>query len=430
MTVLVLSVLSSVLEDELARQATETGSPMPIVCMPAVAATYRANTQGPRPYRTLVIDSLHDATALRRLAAHVEGHVTAVATTNECALQAAAILRAHLGIPGMDLATAAGFTDKYLQKRTLAAAGIPVADFTLGYRPEDVQDAINSFDGWAVVIKPRLGFNGLRTHIVSDTADLDALRAAGVFIRDADTHHALAGEYGRQGLATTDMGFLIEEYIAMRAEYHCEILRLGGTTVYAIVGRYSQPCLDENDVGIAGGFLLDPGCAEATAVRNLALAAADALGLPDGCAHAEIFRAADGEWILGEIAARPGGFGIQPTIGHAYTGIDLPRILAAVARGEQPPVHAVLKKGTFGWAAALSRPARLERITTAEDLCADPRVQHAEIMQQPGTIGEPGSMPVAYAYLHTDTPERMQQALQTAPDLFDIAWSAPATVAA
>src|SRR5882724_3447332 len=128
MTVLVLSVLSSILEDALAAHAQQTGGPEPLVCMPAAAARARAGgPTPPYPYELVPVPSLHDFAALRRIAAAVEGGVDAVATTNECALPAAAFLRAHLGLPGMDLDTAVGFTDKHVMKRRLVAAGVPVA---------------------------------------------------------------------------------------------------------------------------------------------------------------------------------------------------------------------------------------------------------------------------------------------------------------
>jgi hypothetical protein len=431
MTVLVLSVLPNLLEDELVRQAHTAGTPMPIVCMSAQAAAYRRTLRAPlRPHTSLVIESLHDFTHLRRLAARVEGSVDTIATVDECGIQAAAFLRAHLGLPGMELPTAVACTDKHIQKAILAAAGIPVAASALGYRPEDVIDAAADLDGWPLVIKPRLGVHGHHTRIVNDVAHLYRLRTTGVFTKPTDIHPALAGEPAHRGLAASTTGFLIEEYLPIRAEYHCEILRLGGTTVYAIVGQSARPRLDEYTDGYAAGVLLDPASADAVRVRTLALAAADALGLPDGAAHAQIFHTQDGEWILNQIAARPGDLGIPTTIAHAYTGIRLPHILAALARGEEPAVHADLNHGTFGWAAALSRPALLERIANLDHLRTDPRILDAEILQEPGTVGQPGGIPAAIAYLHTHTAADMRQAVHDTAGMFDIAWSPRARVPA
>jgi biotin carboxylase len=423
MRVLVLSVLSAVLEDALAAHAHRTGGPAPLVCMPEAAA--RARAEGPppaHPYELMSVGSLHDFTELRRLAASVEGRVDAIATTNECALPAAAFLRAHLGLPGMDLDTAVGFTDKHVMKERLAAAGVAVARHRLGRTADDIAEAAEAL-GWPVVVKHRNGFNSVNTHVVRGPADLFVLCESGVFDRGEAAPPALSGEVAHTGLATARGGFMIEEYLPVRHEYHCEILKINGQLVYTIAGRYSRPCLQENAAGVAGGMLLHPTGIEAIHVRRLARAAAAALRLPDGCAHAEVFETVDGRWVFGEIAARPGGLGIQPTIAHAYTGIDLASILGALARLETPDVRPSANRGTYGWAAALSTPARLTSLRDERDLLADERVVAAHRLQEPGTVGESGSLPIAYAFLRTDTATRMAETLDHAADLFEVEWA-------
>jgi stage V sporulation protein SpoVS len=422
MRVLVFSLLSSVLEDALTRDAIASGGPLPVVCMPEPAAAIRRDTDPDHLYDLVTVPSLHDLGALRELAARWEDRVDAVATTNECALQAAAITRGYLGVAGMDLDTAVRFTDKHVMKTRLLAAGVPAAAHRRVHQPDDVAAAAEEL-GWPVVVKHREGFNATNTHVLRSLAALDRLRNSGAFTVGPAVHPAIAAEVVGTGLATTAGGFLVEEFVDVAAEYHCEILRIDGATVYAIAGRYVWPCIEEKYVGLSGGVLLDPDGDEAVEVRRLALAAADALGLPDGTGHAEVFRTRDGRWLLGEIAARPGGFGIQPAIAHAYTGIDLPQILAALARLERPTVRPQLTSGGFGWVTALSRPELLQNIADPAELMADPRVLSADITQQPGTVGDAGDLPIGNLCLYGADPDAVAATIRTADALFRTSWT-------
>ena len=424
MSVLVFSLMSSVLEDALTSDAIASHRPLPVVCMPEPAAAIRRRTKPDHAYELVTVPSLHDLDALRGLAARLEDRIHAVATTNECAMQAAAFTRAYLGVPGTPMATAVLFTDKYVMKNHLAAAGVPVAGYRRVYHADDVAAAAGEL-GWPVVVKHRLGFNATNTHVLRSMEDLARLKALGVFTDGQATHPATAAEVVGTGLATTDGGFLVEEFVDVADEYHCEILRIDDHIVYAIPGRYVWPCIEEKAVGLSGGVLLDPGSDEGFEVRRLALAAADALGMPDGTAHAEVFRTRDGRWLLGEIAARPGGFGIQPAIAHAYAGIDLPSILAALARLEYPVVRPHLLPGAFGWVTALSRPEMLHQIADAAELLTDPRVLAAEIIQQPGTIGDAGDLPIGNLCLYGADTDAVEATITAAHDLFRASWTRP-----
>src|SRR5215831_21321520 len=80
-------------------------------------------------------------------------------------------VREHLGIAGMDAATARNFRDKAQMKSVLRAAGIPCAR----YRLADSADAAASFAaeaGYPLVVKPPAGAGAKSTFRLDDAEDL------------------------------------------------------------------------------------------------------------------------------------------------------------------------------------------------------------------------------------------------------------------
>ncbi|GAB3856587.1 hypothetical protein ACFPIJ_58515 [Dactylosporangium cerinum] len=331
-----------------------------------------ADTRAAETYPVHVVPSLSDLPALAVVAAAHPG-ATAVLALQEEAMVAAGFLRDLLDVPGPRLGEAVRFTDKAVMKRRLDRAGLPVARHIRVRTLDEVAAAADQL-GWPVVSKPVTG--GATQHVwrLTDRAELDRLRGGG----------HLTGEGP----------FLVEEYVDVVQEYHCEALFARGAEVYAHVGRYPQPLL--HGLGDTNGttFLPDDSH-EARTVAELHRSAARTLGLTDGFTHGEFFGTRQG-LLVGEVAARPGGAGIPRALQLQY-GIDvrgwaIDLALDRPLRPAGPP-----SDGVVTWLALAARPGRIARISSAEELLAHDGVIEAVLRYQPGDMFDRPRAATAYA---------------------------------
>jgi len=295
-------------------------------------------------------------------------------TTDERCLRAAAFLRAELGLAGLGFEQAIAFTDKAVMKRQLGNHGVPVASCEVVHDLDGVEAAAERVT-WPVVVKPRTGFSAINTFVIRDKDHLAALRTTGVFDRPPQAgalHPALSATDGLGALSESPRGFLVENYVDVAAEYHCEYLTFAGEEVYCLPFRYPDPLL-RTDLETIGSVHLSLTSTEAHEVQALTRAAAHALGLENGFAHAEVFRLADGRWLLGEIGARPGGAQVPKIMAHQY-GLDVNRLMGDVALGKRPNV--VIDEGgrSVAWVSIPAPLGRVISVTPPQELRALPGV--------------------------------------------------------
>jgi biotin carboxylase len=420
--VLVLSVTSSALEDRVA--AVVPGRVR--VAMPAATAEGR-RAAGP-PYPVHPIEDWADLDEFRDLAEKVraEAGVSNVVAAVEPGVRPAAFARAMLGIPGgISYETAVRCTDKHLMKVALAGAGLPVADHRVAHAFADIPARVRELGGYPIVVKPRDGFGAINTHRVRSAADLPALADAGVFGDGvtAALAPALTATGVGDGLAAGDAGFLVERYIDVAAEYHCEILRVAGRTRYAIPGLYMTPLL--SDAATLGAVLLDPDSATGTRIRDLAENAVAALGIDDGFAHVELLEDRAGHWWVGEVGARRGGAALPLVIQLAY-GLDTLDIDARWAGGEVPDPVVAPRPGEYGWAGVrIQRTGRIASIASRDDLLGQPDVIDAVILAQPDqTVAAGGTgLFAAYVFYRADTRAEVLAAMHTTADRLDLRYA-------
>lgn len=289
------------------------------------------------------IDRWADREALAALA-EVLPPYDAVATIDEQAVLAAAVLRELRGVPGLGVEDATAFTDKHAMKARLAAAGIPVTPHRVVSRAEEVEAVFDEL-GEDVVVKPRVGAAANKTARVRGRAALESLIASGFFDRRQDdpSGRFSAGQL-LDSLHEAPDGFVVEKFVPGE-EYFCDVYRHEGETLLSVPGRYDAPLL--SSLGShAWDTLLPAGHPDAEAVNALTTRALHALNLRDGAAHCELFKTADGTWVFGEAGARVGGGGIYLMVGRQY-GFDPQHAVCALAVGERPefapaPRHPVL----------------------------------------------------------------------------------------
>ncbi|MDI5963974.1 hypothetical protein POF50_012045 [Streptomyces sp. SL13] len=377
MTVLVVAVGPPVLEQELVR----AGHTDFVSVVPEAYAGLRGDGHPVVPVR-----SLDDYAALAAVARAHPG-AGAVLTVQEEGMRAAAFLRDLLGLPGAGLGEAVRFTDKTLMKRLLAAAGLPVAANTR-VASLDAVPAAAELIGWPVVVKPAAGGGTENVWRADGPAHLERLAAEG--------HLAPLSACG---------SLVVEAFVDVRTEYHCDALHVGGREVYAHVGRYPAPLLA--GLGATGGTTLLPDTDPvAAAVLDLHRASLRALGQTDGFTHGEFFGTPDG-LMVGEVAARPGGAGLPRALFHQY-GIDV-RAWAVDLALDRPlrPVGGA-RADVISWLTLPARPGRIHHVSSAKDLRELPGVIEAVMRYGPGDLFDRPRSSIAYAghvYLASTSPE-------------------------
>ncbi|MFG3525902.1 ATP-grasp domain-containing protein [Streptomyces sp. NPDC047917] len=317
------------------------------------------------------VDDIADLTAVRRVALDLMSRrpVDHVVAPSERSLPAGGYLRSFLGLGGIGFETANRFSHKAVMKSALAAAGLPVAPYrvigALAQAPAAAAEL-----GWPVVVKPALGTGSMNTFAVSSDRELAELLASPA----AD------------GLRRAACPLLVERFVEMEGEYHCDGVVSEGNVEFAAVQRYFMPLLGHTD-DFTGSYLLPEEDPDVAVIRDLHRATVDALGLENGVTHMELFRTGDG-FVIGEISCRPAGGGIVDAVRMKY-GIDLWRVFMDTALGRPAGVSgpvAPLRDGIIANCDLPVRPGRVVRISTPDELAAVPDVIETRMSTRVGDV--------------------------------------------
>lgn len=394
----VLSTLRPSLEKELASRGCEV-----IVLAPSAISPERIE-QG---YETVPIDSWDDYAALGDVAERLERRgVTDIWTTDERCLRAAAFLRALLGIAGLSFEDAIAFTDKSAMKQRLADHDIPVAEWAVVRSVAEVPLVAERL-GWPIVVKPRSGFSAINTFVVRNSEHFEELEASGAFTRSPDIGvqlPALSATSGLGSLVDSPRGFMVEACIDVVAEYHCEFLVSAGDEVYCLPFRYPTPMLQDG-LQTVGSAHVPLESNEAREVQGLTRAAARVLGLRNGFAHAEVFLASDGRWLLGEIGARPGGAQVPKVMAHQY-GLDVGRLAGDLVIGTRPQPKIHQGDRSIAWVSIPAPTGIVTFLTPVDELRSLPGVIDVVMEFAVGDVaaGPLGSLAYAgYVFCAADT---------------------------
>lgn len=220
-----------------------------------------------------------------------------IVAPNERFILLAAELRTSFGIPGMQLNTATLFRDKVAMKTAARAAGVKVPDFV----PLDFADQLDGVD-WSKgrkIIKRRNMVGAMDVHTVATLADARRL------------WHELDATPGRYEIETFIQG----------AMYHCDAVVKDSQVIFASVSRYLSRPGDYCAGGKGGSMLVLDGDLRAR-ILQLNARTIGGLGLRDGVTHLEAFHTPSDDLVFCEVAARPGGAGIDRINDRCY-GINL-----------------------------------------------------------------------------------------------------------
>jgi len=208
-------------------------------------------------------------------------------------------VREHLGIEGMDVATAHNFRDKAQMKAVLRAAGVPCARHQLA---DSAQAALNfaAEMGYPLVVKPPAGAGAKSTFRLDGPDDLHTwLRSA----PPSPDHIALLEEFltGEEGSYDSVMvdGQVVWHSISAYHPTPLEVLR--NPWIQWVV---QMPRVIDGP--------------EYAGIRALGPAALRSLGLHTGLTHMEWFRRPDGSVAFSEVAVRPPGAQISSMLCYAH----------------------------------------------------------------------------------------------------------------
>ncbi|MEU1968655.1 hypothetical protein ABZ541_23415 [Micromonospora sediminicola] len=331
-----------------------------VISMPGYLDWYDAGTD------LEVVDTIENLNLVRQAALRIRernpfDHVVA---PSEWSVPAGGFVRSYFGIPGPSFDVANAFSNKFVMKQKVAAAGLPVATFR---RVNAVGQLVAVGDelGWPYVLKSAFGGGSENVFVVRDAAHARSIMDGEVLAR----------------LGELDSPMLAEEFVDIETEFHCDGVVVDGTAVFAAASRYFAPVLDSLG-GVIGSYTLPDDDPEGRLIRDLHDRVVAALGLPDGVTHLEILKSPRG-YLVGEVACRTAGGGIPLQLEHQY-GVDTTDALIATSIGDPVDLD-VPARSDHMIQYMLPRPVgTVTAISTAAELRAAPGVEYAEITTKVG----------------------------------------------
>lgn len=251
----------------------------------------------------------------RTIARHT--HIHRVVALDEFDLEAAALIREEMRLPGMGQSTTRHFRDKLAMRVAAQRAGIPVPEFTGVFNQDDLRDFMNSVPGpW--LLKPRTSASAIGIRLIESERDLwNALDELG----------------DRQG------DFLMERFLPGEV-FHVDSIVWKGKLLTQAVHQYGAPPMSLMQHGGVFTTRTLPRNGELSRdLRALDAMLLPALGMMNGVTHTEFIRSQqDGRIYFLETAARVGGAFIAELVEFS-TGlnpwVEWARIETAMLFGEE-----------------------------------------------------------------------------------------------
>lgn len=240
-----------------------------------------------------------------------------IVALDEFDLEAAALLREHMRLPGLGQTVTRFFRDKLAMRTQASKAGIAVPEFTGIFNYADVSAFLREVPGpW--LLKPRTSASAIGIKPIREAEELwPVLDSLG----DLQSHYVL------------------ERFVAGEV-FHVEGVTWEGKVLWNQPCKYGKPPMQTmHQGGIFTTRTLGLESEEGEALGVIHAEVLGALHLQQGVTHSEFIRSeADGRFYFLETAARVGGAYIAETVEFA-TGVnpwvEWARIEVAAARGEE-----------------------------------------------------------------------------------------------
>jgi biotin carboxylase len=248
-----------------------------------------------------------------------------IVALDEFDLEAAALIREHMRLPGLGESQTRLFRDKLAMRTRAQEAGIAVPEFTSVAHYDDVRSYLREVPGpW--LLKPRTNASAIGIKTIASAEEIwPVLDRLG----DLQSH------------------YLLERFVT-GAVFHVEGVTWGGKVLFAAPCKYGKPPMQTmHQGGVFTTRTLRKESGEGETLVTLHAELLAALGMRDGVSHSEFIQAsADGRFYFLETAARVGGAYIAEVIEYASglnPWVEWARIEEALARGAEyglPELHA------------------------------------------------------------------------------------------
>ncbi|BFU47372.1 ATP-grasp domain-containing protein [Krasilnikovia sp. MM14-A1004] len=396
MNVLFVHVKGNVLPDHI-RDAPEIGH-LTVITEPGHLQRYGPDVD------VRLVDDVENVELLRLAVLDLlrERHIDRIFAPFERGQTQTGYVRTYFGIPGIGPEVAHGFSHKYAMKQRLQRAGLPVTDFRLAYGLDQVPGAAADL-GWPVVVKPVVGGGSMDISVVRSAEQLAEFAAS----PDAASIRALR------------CPLIVEKFVDVVAEYHCDGVVRGGEVVFAAASRYLTPVLDHG--ALFGSVTLPADDPVGVRIEELHARAVAALGLVDGVTHMEFLATSDG-LLAGEIACRAAGGGIPHAL-SLHAGVDVWRASLQLALGLDPKVDDAPVAGVTAHCYLPLRPGRVVALTGADELRALPSVVDVTPLLRVGDVVPErinSAAASALVFLQAPTTEQAEAAVARVYEAFHI----------
>ncbi|MEV5599009.1 ATP-grasp domain-containing protein [Streptomyces sp. NPDC052496] len=311
------------------------------------------------PAHETVPVELADPDALAAFAASRPG-LAAVLTVKEGGVLPTAVLARELGVAGNDPHAVRTIRTKDLAREVLREAGFAQPACTVAAGAAEARAFLDERAGrgpW--IVKPRDGMGSAGVSLVKTPDDLPAaLEALG-------------------GAAP----FLVEEFV-QGEEFSAEGVLIGGRArLVGVTRKRTGHGFVETGHRMPAGLAPET---EATACAEVARAVS-AVGVTHGVVHVEFWITPEGDVVLGELHARPGGDFIHALVEHTRPGFSLYGALLDDLLGEPPsPVPAPGRAA--GSRFLVFGPGRVRAVEGWERAAATPGLLAARLDVAPGDV--------------------------------------------
>jgi len=244
---------------------------------------------------------------------------------DEFDVEAAALLREHMRLPGLGQTISRRFRDKLAMRDAARQAGIAVPEFTGVFHYDEVRAFLRDVPGpW--LLKPRMNASAIGIKPISS----------------ADELWPILDELG-----DLQSDYVLERFVAGEV-FHVEGVTWGGKLLCSIPSQYGKPPMQTmHQGGVFTTRTLPMNSPDAKGLVQVHKRLIKAFGLGDGVTHTEFIKsAADGKFYFLETAARVGGAYIADMVELA-TGVnpwvEWARMEVARAQGADfalPPMRA------------------------------------------------------------------------------------------
>ncbi len=352
-----------------------------------------------------LVDTLYHFDQVREAARAVYENqgIDSVIGPAERSVPVAGLIRTWFGVPGIGFDTGMRFSNKHLMKQALRAAGLPVTDWTSVPALAQLPAAFDELGGGPVVVKPVFGGGAQNTFALHTREEAVALATA----------------EKSAGLRGARFPLIVERFVEIGTEYHCDGFTQDGKVQFSGVSRYLVPALQEEFGVVSGSVALRPDAPEYGPIQELHRRSIEALGLDSGVTHLEVF-GTGGELLIGEIACRPGGEGITDLV-RLQHGVDLWQAFTDSSLGRDQHLAPATDPRTMALIDLPMRSGKVTAVSAAADFTAQlPQVVKVDSFVAVGDVVgafRPGAAAIR-VYLAVDDEAEVPGLIERLMDIF------------